>query len=336
MADEGVDQRFNQIKQSLDSGETVSTTTRDFLRWFGAQRRGTYIVQDIRRTLEKYGLSTNPDFEGAYIDGTIKIIEKPQSDTTNSSAPTQYAADPTYRIGKLPSANKKPTSVAPGALVSQAVTLMLTNDFSQLPVMSGDRNPRGMVSWSSIGSRLALGRSCDKVDDCMDPHRVINYNTSLFEAIDEIIKNQYVLIEDSQRNISGIVTTSDLSLQFQQLGEPFLLIGEIENYVRRMLSDKFSGDELAEVRDPDDGGRSVERVEDLTFGEYIRLIENPSRWEALGLGLDRKEFIAKLDHVRNIRNDIMHFDPDGISEDDLVVLRQVVNLLQRLAGMKAI
>ena len=219
MANEGLEHKFSQIKQSLDSGEGVSTTTRDFLRWFGAQRRGTYIVSDIRRTLEQNGLITDPDFEGAYIDGTINIVKQPAANYPVSSSPSQDASDPTYRIGKLPSANKKPISVTPGSTVSKAVTLMLTNDFSQLPVMSGDRDPKGMVSWSSIGSRIALGQKCENVDDCMDSHRVISYNTSLFDAIDEIIKNQYVLIEDSQRRISGIVTTSDLSLQ---LGEPFL------------------------------------------------------------------------------------------------------------------
>ena len=142
MVEEGLNQRINQTKQSLNSGEKVSTTKRDFLSWFGAQRRGTYIVQDIRRTLNLNGLVTEPDFEGAYIDGTINIVQTIQTDIPTSPVPNQDVPDPTYRIGKLPSANKKPISVAPGSTVSKAVTLMLTNDFSQLPVMSGDRDPK--------------------------------------------------------------------------------------------------------------------------------------------------------------------------------------------------
>ena len=35
---------------------------------------------------------------------------------------------------------------------------MLSNDFSQLPVMTGPRELKGIVSWKSIGSRLALDK----------------------------------------------------------------------------------------------------------------------------------------------------------------------------------
>jgi len=42
------------------------------------------------------------------------------------------------------------------------------------------------------------------------------------------VTHEYVLIRAADRRICGIVTTSDLGLQFLQLGEPFLLLGEIE------------------------------------------------------------------------------------------------------------
>jgi hypothetical protein len=48
------------------------------------------------------------------------------------------------------------------------------------------------------------------------------------------------------------------------------------------------------------------------------------------VALDRKVFTAQLDKVRLIRNDVMHFDPDGLSPDDLEVLRGFVQFLQKL------
>lgn len=48
-------------------------------------------------------------------------------------------ADPTYRIGKLASATRRPLSVSPDAKLDEVVTHMLTNDFSQLPVMTSRR-----------------------------------------------------------------------------------------------------------------------------------------------------------------------------------------------------
>ena len=137
--------------------------------------------------------------------------------------------DPTYRIGKLHSANRVPVSVNPNQTITEAVTIMLANDFSQLPVMVGEREVKGVVSWASMGRALALGgkHNDTEVRECMDPALIISANKSLFDAIDEIISNQYVLIQESSRKITGIVTTSDLSFQFHQMTEPFLLLGEI-------------------------------------------------------------------------------------------------------------
>jgi hypothetical protein len=83
----------------------------------------------------------------------------------------------------------------------------------------------------------------------MDSHQEISATSSLFKAIPIIVQYQYVLIRDKEGRIAGIVTASDLSLQFQQLAEPFLLLGEIENHIRLIIGDKFSAAELANIRD---------------------------------------------------------------------------------------
>ena len=117
------------------------------------------------------------------------------------------------------------------------------------------------------------------------------------------------------------------------LNEKFLQLGEIENQVRQIIGEKLSSVELAEARDPSDQGRAVESVSDLSFGEYIRLVENSERWSKLGLPIDRKTFCSKLENVRLIRNDVMHFDPDGIPPDDLERLRDFARFLQRLQSI---
>lgn len=217
--------RLLELAERLKRGEPPEMlTVRDFLSWFSAQRRGYWIVLSIRGALKKAGLVTQPDFEAAYIDSTIAIqlavtpggVTPQQAGVTEEELP-----DPTYRIGKLASANQTPLAVKPDDTVERAVTLMLANDFSQLPVMTNDRDVKGVVSWSSIGSRLALDKGGDRVRQCMDRHIEISADTSLFDAIGTIVNNQYVLIRNSGQIIAGIVTTSDLSLQFQQLGEPF-------------------------------------------------------------------------------------------------------------------
>ena len=296
------------------------------------------IVASIRSVLDEHQLITQPDFESAYIDSYISFLPKPEETTTQDKAQTtpDSFADPTYRIGKLAAANNPPLSVKPDAHLSEAVHQMLSKDYSQLPVMTTEREVKGMISWTSIGSRLALHRPCEYVRDCMEGAHVISADTSMFAAVDAIVAHQYVLIQNSEKVISGIVTTSDLSLQFRQLGEPFLLLGEIENHIRRMIQKKYTKEELSAACDPSDPLRKVEAASDLTFGEYLRLLENPDRWGKLGLSIDRGLFIKQLDQIRLIRNDVMHFDPDGIPDSAMDDLRKFVNFMQGLSKIGAI
>ena len=334
--------KLREVAKEIKSKEIPDQiTVRELLRWFGAQRRGVWITQQIRESLDRHSLTTTPDFEGAYIDGLISFEQKATGkgkpeQPVDTGSQTEPPIDPTYRIGRLPSANQKLTSVSPDDSIQRAITLMLVHDFSQLPVMTSDYNVKGVISWSSLGRILALGKKCEFVRECMEPHKEIKADESIFFAIDTIVSNEYVLIRNNSNAISGIVTTSDLSVQFKQLGEPFLLIGEIENYIRRVIDGKFDGTELNTAKDSADSEREILSVSDLTFGEYVRLLENDDRWKKIDLSVDRKEFINLLNSVRRIRNDVMHFDPDGIPDSDLKILRDCVKFFRGLAAIKAI
>lgn len=340
-----VEDQLADISNDLRAGrEPQPVTVREFLSWFHAQRRGWFIVATIRRYLKDAGLITDPDFESAYIDSLIRFRLAPELQAS-ALAPEGTAsehreaeggsisAEPTYRISKLAAANTRPLSVAPTAELKEAVTLMMANDFSQLPVMVGERDVKGMVSWKSIGSRLALGTNNTRVSGFMDPHHEVRSDESIFRAIAFIVENDYVLVRGADNRIMGIVTASDLSLQFQNLSEPFLLIGEVENQIRQLLRDGFSVEELVEMRDSSDAGRKITSVSDLTFGEYVRAFENPQHWARIGLRIDRVTFCKYLDEVRRIRNDVMHFDPDGVPPDDLKRLRDFATFIHRIRAI---
>jgi predicted transcriptional regulator len=349
--------RLNEIAEQLGRGEEPEPeTVRTLLSWFDAQRRGHYVTQRVRRALRKYGLLTKPDFEYAYIDSPVEFQLAPATSTiapvaipSEEDVPTPVVVqidpagsvvassieDPTYRIGKLSAANQRLFKVAPNTTLGEAITVMLTNNVSQLPVMTSEREVKGMISWSSIGSRLAVDNKSDSVNHYMERHYELSSDVSIFSAIGVIAEHDYVLVRDGAKRISGIVTTSDLSIQFHQLGEPFLLIGEIENHIRLLVAGRFSTTELKEACDPADSEREVADVSDLTFGEYVRLLEEPRHWERLALPLDRKTFIDQLKKVRDIRNDVMHFDPDPLGDGELKILRDFVLFLQRLREITA-
>ena len=329
--------KLTQIAEQLRKGVVPPTeSVRTFLEWFGAERRGYKVVQDIRAELSAYKIATDPDFEYQYIDNQIAFKTASPSEAEVEGIVEVEAPDPTYRIGRLEPANKPPTSVKPDHTIQQVITIMLSKDYSQLPVMTSPREVKGMVTWKSIGSRLALKRPCITAKDCMEAAQIISNEESLFSAIRIIASYDYVLVQAHDKQITGIVTASDFNEQFRKLAEPFLWVGEIENGIRRMLLGKFNPTELKGAKAPGEDGREVESVVDLTFGEYIRLIQVQANWDKLKIEIDRNEFVARLDRVGEIRNDVMHFDSDGLEQADLETLREFASFLKRLRDVGAV
>ncbi len=373
--------------QRLKEGHRVNRiTVRDFLRHFGAERRGAAKVEGIRRILDSLDLTTDPDFETEWIDGPIWLRLKEgtsiapaapsytfsesslsngdgvgledivlegtpsaveQAEEQSESAPTSAEPDtpkqtktidssaiedPTFRIGSLPAANRKLVVVNQNDSLAKAITLMLQHDFSQLPVMQGEREVKGVITWKSIASKQALGHDCKVVGQCREDARIVDSNRTLFDAISTIVEYGYVLVRDQRdKRITGIVTASDLSLQFQILAEPFLLLREIELHVRRLLGDKLSISDYDLLDSPASGIKEKpQTVADLTFGQYVRLLQHPHLWAKLNLKIDCGALTGLLDEVRIIRNDVMHFDPDPMTPDELGTLKRSVRFMQEL------
>jgi predicted transcriptional regulator len=332
---------LEQAAEALEAGkEPLIITTRSLLWEFGAQRRSYYNVLKVRSALKKHGLATRPHFEGAYIDSSLKLIkaEKPAtqtvpkkiSDITPNNDIEPVSDDPTYRISKLAAANQNVVSVKPDATLEHVVTVMMERDFSQVPVMTNERDVKGVISWRAIGSRLALVQKKAFARDYMEPAYEVRHSDSMFDLIQNIVQRDYVLVRGEESKITGIITGSDLSVQFQQISEPFLLLSEVENLLRMIIEGRFDKSDLQSCRDEGDKDRVIDTVADLTFGEYIRLLENESRWKKFDVSIDRVTFCKGLDDVRRIRNDVMHFDPDGVAPEDLDRLRDYTKFLRRL------
>src|SRR6266545_7760335 len=127
--------------------------------------------------------------------------------------------------------------------------------------MEGERTLKGIISWASIGRRQGLGVPVSRVRDCIDPAHVLDREMSLLAAIEAIYQHDYALVRHPDNRIGGIVTTADLTLEFQRLAEPYLLIGEIENHLRRLIGSRFTLDELRQARASSDTNREVTAVD---------------------------------------------------------------------------
>ena len=67
--------RLNDIaKQLREKNEVQPITVRELLGWYGAERRGSWIVWQMQQQLKEAGLDADPDFQAAYIDSQIKFV----------------------------------------------------------------------------------------------------------------------------------------------------------------------------------------------------------------------------------------------------------------------
>lgn len=321
-----------KAKEDLEAGVAPSpkkTTVRELLRWYGYARRGRHVVTQIRRSLSKLDLRTVPDFDSPFwIDQQISIEYHRR--TADDPATSTSTSDPTVRLGALDAAHRPVTVVDPDHTLGTAVTVMMANDFSQVPATKDSRKIQGVVSWKSIGSRLALKRPTEFARDVMDPAQENHIDEPLLDVIHDIGQRGYTLVRGDDHSITGIVTVDDVVQQFTQLAGPFLIIGEIEGYLRSLIHAKFTSDDLKQAtRD----NQEAAGVDELDFGSYCRLLSHKERWKRLGLPLDRKSFVARLDKVRDIRNDVMHFSPEGLVPKERQLLSTTVALFRDLRRM---
>jgi len=341
---EDFEAQLAQIAGDLQAGGTSPRPpAREFIGWIGAKGRGHRIVLTLRQGLAKHGLATDADFESAYIDSPITFVlasDEPKvalpSETEIPDEGTDEAEayrDPTHTVGTLLAGKRTLDAVTPNDSLEAAAYRMVKRDYSQLPVMTSKHDVKGAISWKSIGSRLAQdqGDQDRTVRQFMERCEVVDESDSLLSVISKVRQWDFVLVRDPHRQICGIVTAADLSEHLKELTEPFLLLGQIENHIRRLIGNRFSPEELQAVCDPSSLGREIKRVDNLTFGEYGRLLQDSARWAKLDVADGaHDEAVKDLERVREIRNRMVHFDPKGISPDDLWELRDSLRFWQGL------
>lgn len=276
---------------------------------------GTPELPSITAPPGQYDQDQGEKFEIAVPDPAVADFERPFEVT----------------IGTLPSAGSGLRIIPPELALTDAIGIMESNGYSQLAVGS-DRQLKGSISWADVGREYAYGGSPLQVKDVMNNDPVaVRFDDPLLRHVRTIADRGFIFVRDEKQVLSGIVTSSDLSVRFEELAKPFLLIGHVEGWLRAALDSAFSSDELAAAIDGDQDDREVEGAKDLTFGEFARLLENPHNWEKLGWSVPRVEFCKHLHAVRQIRNEVMHFSPEPISEVQIDQIQRLLDWIQRLA-----
>ena len=98
--------------------------------------------------------------------------------------------------------------------------------------------------------------------------------------------------------------------------------------MRRTIADNFSLDQVTAMCDAD-GTRHLQSYDDLTMGDYQSVLQNQQCWNSLKWPLDRSTFIARLAVLREVRNDLVHFNPDPLPENTVQGVKHMIQLLKR-------
>lgn len=350
------------VQKDIAAGKRRWAKVKTLLSWFGQKGRGKHVVQTIQEALDEAGLFTRPKFTSGTVHDYIEFMTLPdtgdgaaaesteslgtadgnddddenQSESSDESdgrhRPSSETAASKFRIGMLEAANRpnEILTITRDKTVEEAATLMIMHRYSQLPVTQNMRRIDGMVSWRSMGRARASGDACEHVRDCLEPVHILGQDAPFFEAVDTITEREVVLVRGKDRTITGIVTTADLSREYHQKAEPFLLLEEVEDRIRVLINRSFAAAEIKRAKISDDDTREIEDAGDLTFGEYVRLLESRNNWKNLRLRIDRKVFVGLLDDVREVRNDVMHFRPDSSEPENLDKVRMLRSLLEQL------
>ncbi|MCB9389074.1 MAG: CBS domain-containing protein [Acidimicrobiia bacterium] len=264
------------------------------------------MVDRILADLDNYGLTSDPDFRKVSLDTVISLNgpadeeapapDLPAEGLTGTLNQDSTELDVGLALGNLPSASAGITAVKPTDSIEKAMTEMRLNDFSQLPVMTTTREIKGSVTWRSIAKALAHSSDAS-LDDALEAAPVHSYEQDLVDVLGVLCDHDFIFVRDSKREISGIVTTADVVRLYGETATPFFLIGEIDHLLRGAISDTWTIEQVTAVCNPENE-RSLLSHDDLSFGDYQRMLENPERFEAMGWPLDRATFINRLDEVR--------------------------------------
>lgn len=281
---------------------------------------------------EEQSRSSEPILDPALSDQTQmtaanETVAQPLNAPSEQVAPqildvdSSSSSDPIVRVASLAAANRGVVSVSVNAQITEATTLMFFENYSQLAVMQGDRDVKGMISWESIAQRSMLSPPPQTVQDCMIDAKVVNSTDALFDTLPQVEQFGYVLVKDKGK-ITGIVTATDFATELASMSQAFMSLGTIERLIRNKLHpcliDKdFEGLEQHSRASMDrDFGL-------LTFGENLRLMERDEIWGRLNLAVSKKEFTKRLSAIAEIRNDVMHFGPDPLSISEKKSLEQM-------------
>ena len=245
------------------------------LALWNVRARATDGFVSLGRDLVNAGLGCEPDLFEAESDATIRVGVGLGAAASGDldDVPLQLPSKPIL-VRDLPSACQGVEWVTPTRTLQHAMSKMAQTGRSPLAVMTSNLSPDvSAVSWESIGqARLRKPKADLELKDVLiSPAPEVRADEELLSQVRlqdpeaPLRVHGFVFVRDGSERICGIVTTSDLALQFRNLTNPYFQLGEIERRLRRCIDGAFSMADLHEGT----GKRRLRSAHDMEFGDYV-------------------------------------------------------------------
>lgn len=244
-------------------------------------------------------------------------------------------------------------TVTTAATVHAAVKLMIEHNFSQLPVVDTETGTVvGAISTQSImrslyhlsspepGGTGALSNGMGlNVAQCIDEASVHSADREMLDVGNGLADSPYILVGE-EGGVSDILTHADIVRLFRELAAHFLLIGNIEQNLRLLISRVFDTKEAVEMAIGSAFNYRKEHkprsLDEMTIDDYRQLIMNKKNWPHFaGLLYDRQATQNRLFKLRDLRNDLFHFRLHMLNSEQKDFLRSTIRWLEQLVHEQA-
>jgi restriction system protein len=193
---------------------------------------------------------------------------------------------------------------------------MSEQSFDHLAVLDENEHLCGSIGWREIGA-TSRGASALVKDAAVQKVRAMRTNDPLVDCVPQVAEHGFVFVLKPDGTLSGMVTAYDLAHRLGEELSPYTLMEEVEHRLRLALlaallrikaeSGQYGTEgDLTKIRKL--------REAKANFIEYVELLRRADVWAALGWLYPQDSFADRIDEVRKIRNDLMHFHEQNEEE----------------------
>ncbi|MBN1919640.1 MAG: CBS domain-containing protein [Anaerolineae bacterium] len=239
-------------------------------------------------------------------------------------------ADLFHLVGKLIPEGQQVVSVHPDTSVAEALALMEKHNFSQLPVSVNSRVV-GVFSHHSLAvGLLRMGKVDEPIGDLPTEEFVEQLQfvqaDENWEAIVPHLNEDEAVLVGTRRGLDAILTPMDGLTYLAQVTAPFVLLAEIEQALRQIISACIPAAELPAciqnaLAKKYSSAETPHELMELTVDDYVLLIQHGQNWPRFAsvfgnTPYHRSRVGQRLREIRDLRNAVFHFRRKPTPEDE--------------------